>query len=86
MEFDLHRQKTQIILFYHQIVPQWALGITPLAQETPELFAQGISDGWLPEVSCCGAASRELIGNMSFIGRKTAVALVQKVYSQMERC
>ena len=34
------------------------------AQETPELFAQGIADGWLPEASSCGAASRELLGNI----------------------
>lgn len=56
------------------------------AQETPELFVQGIADGWLPEASCCGAASRELLGNMSFIGRKTAGSIISTIYGEMERC
>jgi len=43
-----------------------------------------IKGGWQPHADTVGAASKELLGCMSWVGRKNAMALVQDFLSRYE--
>ena len=53
-------------------------------QENPSDLFQGIADGWSPDVRCCGAGARELLGNMSFKGRQNAPLVIRSVQADMD--
>ena len=49
-----------------------------------ESLLDAIQNGWQPHADTVGASSKELLGCMSWVGRKNAMALVKDMLARFE--
>ena len=48
------------------------------------LYLEGVGDGWDPVEGSCSAESKEMLACMSWVGRRSAVKLNERIRSQLD--
>lgn len=55
------------------------------AEDTIPSFLQGVREGWSPEESCCSGESKEMLACMTWVGRKSAKKLTDRIRTNVDR-